>query len=418
MLDDSQFGFRIKHSTTAFLLTAIHDWAEMLNNRLSTHCVFIDFAKVFDSVPHERLLLKLQAYGVGGSLLQWFRSFLTTRKQRVVVNGDFSDWSNVSSRVPQGSILGPLLFILYINDISSVVRSKIKMFADDVTLYTTVQTNEDCKQLQNDLDSVSSWCDCWQMKLHPLKCELLCISNKRVPTKFDYVINGSQLDWHTSIRYLGVHITSTLSWNVHCSKIAAKATRVLNFLWRTMYSCSRNSKYKSFHAFVLPILEYACQAWNPHTQKCIKQLESIQCCGARWVCGVWYNPSNFTWSPSSSQCCASLKWPSLADRRKFCIIQTVHDMLHQRSCIDFNNYFTFSVTCTRSRYLSIFCRQASINSFRYSIVLIVYFYGIVYPIQFCQFLVVILLDHDCILSYFVVARYVFFVYLLFVFLLV
>ncbi len=204
------------------------------------------------------------------------------------------------------------------------------------------------------------------MKLHPLKCELLCISNKRVPPQFDYVINGSQLDWHTSIRYLGIHITSTLSWNVHCSNIAATATRVLNFVRCTMYSCSKNSKHKSFHVFVLPILEYACQAWNPHTQKCIKQLESIQCRGARWVCGARYNPSNFTWSPSSSQCCASLKWPSLADRRKFRIIQTVHDMLHQRSCIDFNNYFTFSATCTRSHYLSIFCRQASINSFRYS----------------------------------------------------
>ena len=118
-----------------------------------------------------------------------------------------------------------------------------------------------------------------------------------------------------------------------------------------------------------------------------------------------------TWSPSSSQC---LKWPSLADRHKFRIIQTVHDMLHQRSCVEFN-YFTFSATCTRSHSLSIFCRQTSINSFRYSFLLTVYFYGIVYPIQFCQFLVVILLDHGCILSYFVVARYVFFVYLLFVF---
>ena len=89
VLNDSQFGFRIKRSTTALLMTAIHDWAEMLNNRLSTHCVFIDFAKAFDSVPHKRLLLKLQAYAVGGSLLQWFRSFLTTRKQRVVINGHF-----------------------------------------------------------------------------------------------------------------------------------------------------------------------------------------------------------------------------------------------------------------------------------------------------------------------------------------
>ena len=240
------------------------------------------------------------------------------------------------------------------------------MFADDVTLYTTVKTPEDCKQLQNDLNSVAGWCDRWQMKLHPLKCELLCISNKRVPPKFDYVINGSHLDWHTSIRYLGVHITFTLSWNVHCSNIAAKATRVLNFLRRSMYSCTRDSKYRSFQAFVLPILEYACQAWNPHTQKCIKQLESIQCRGAKWVCGAQYNSSNFTWMPSSSQYCARLKWLTMADRRMFRIILFVHDILYRRSCIDFNTYFTVRTTRTRSHSLSLFCRQASINSFRYS----------------------------------------------------
>ena len=170
MLCISQYGFRIKRSTTDLLLTAIHDWADSLNNRLSTHCVLIDFAKAFDSVSHERLLLKLQAYGVSGLLLQWFRSFLTTREQRVVINGHSSDWSHVSSGVPQGSILEPLLFIVYVNNISSVVQSNVKMFADDVTLYTTVLTTEDCIQLQNDLDSVSKWCNHWQMKLNPHKC--------------------------------------------------------------------------------------------------------------------------------------------------------------------------------------------------------------------------------------------------------
>ena len=113
------------------------------------------------------------------------------------------------------------------------------------------------------------------MNLNPLKCELLCISNKLLPPKFDYVLNGFPLKWCTSVRYLGVHINSKLSWNDNCSIIAAKATRVLNFLRRTMFSCSRDSKYRSFRSFVLPTLEYACQAWNPHTQKCIRQLESI-----------------------------------------------------------------------------------------------------------------------------------------------
>ena len=366
VLSNSQYGFRTNRSTTTLLLTTIHDWAEALNNRLSTHCVLIDFAKAFDSVPHGRLLLKLQALGVHGSLLQWFRSFLTTRRQRVVVNGHFSDWSAVSSGVPQGSILGPLLFIIYVNDISSVVRSNIQMFADDLTLYRVVSSFEDCKQLQKDLDSVLNWCDRWQMNLQPQKCELLCISNKRLPLKFDYALGDFQLCWRTSIRYLGVCINSTLSWNDHCSKIAAKSTRVFNFLRHNLYGCTKHSKYKCFRAFVLPILEYACQAWSPHTQKCIKQLESIQYRGARWICGARFNSSNFTWTPSSSQCCTILKWPSLADRCNFRIIQTVHDILHKRSCIEFGRYFTVSSTCTRSHSLSLFCKQASVNSFRYS----------------------------------------------------
>ena len=184
------------------------------------------------------------------------------------------------------------------------------------------------------------------MKLNPHKCELLCISNKRVPPKFDYVLSGSQMNCHTSVRYLGLHINSTLSWNDQCSTIAAKATRILNFFHCTMYSCSKDSKYKCFQAFVLRILIYASQAWNPYTQKCIKQLESIQCHGKKWVCGAQYSPSNFTWTPSSSQCCMILKWSPLADCRKFQIIQTVHDILHQRSCIDFNRYFTVLSTCT------------------------------------------------------------------------
>ena len=163
------------------LLSAVHDWAKSLDDHLSTHCVFIDFAKAFDSVPHARLLAKLQVFGVQGSMLQWFRSFLTTHQQRVVINDQHFEWHDVSSGVPQGSILGPLLFIFYINDISSVTKSKLKIFADDVTLFTSVKCKEDCLSLQADLDAISRWCHLWQMKLHPLKCKVLCISNKRSP---------------------------------------------------------------------------------------------------------------------------------------------------------------------------------------------------------------------------------------------
>ena len=202
--------------------------------RIYPHCVFIDFAKAFDSVPHARLLAKLQAIGVQGSMLQWFRSFLTTRQQRVVINGQHSEWHHVSSGVPQGSILGPLLFIFYINNISSVTKSKLKIFADDVTLFTSVKCKEDCLSLQADLDAIYRWYHLWQMKLYPLKCEVLRIFNKHSPPKFDYKINDVILKWRSSVKYLGIHINSKLSWNDQCSANTTKATKVLNIIRRNL----------------------------------------------------------------------------------------------------------------------------------------------------------------------------------------
>ena len=121
-------------------------------------CVFLDFAKAFDSVAHEHLLIKLQGIGINGELLQWIHSFLTHRLQRVVVSGTYSDWLSVRSGVPQGSVLGPLLFLLYIDDLHSIVRhSKLKLYADDVTLYREIKSEADCQLLQEDLDHICSW---------------------------------------------------------------------------------------------------------------------------------------------------------------------------------------------------------------------------------------------------------------------
>ena len=161
VLCNAQFGFTKKRSTTSLLLSAVNDWAFNLNAKLSIHCVSLDFAKAFDSVPHQRLLLKLKAYGINGSMLKWFSSFVTTRRQRVVINGCASDWSPVSFGVPQGSILGPLLFILYINDLPSAVSSTMKIFADDVAMYCSVDSPSDCIAFQHDLDMITDWCSKW-----------------------------------------------------------------------------------------------------------------------------------------------------------------------------------------------------------------------------------------------------------------
>jgi len=166
-------------------------------------------------VPHQRLLLKLKAYGVGGSMLKWFFSFLTTRQQHVVIDRCASDWSPVLSGVPQGSILGRLLFILYTNDLLSVVSSPMKIFADDDAIYCSVTSKADCKAFQKELDLVSSWCSTWQMRLNPSKCKLLCIFNKRSPIHHSYYLNNhllyllSILESLSMQSYLGTSMSHT-----------------------------------------------------------------------------------------------------------------------------------------------------------------------------------------------------------------
>ena len=140
MLSPSQSGFRNKRSTVTLLTEETDDWSQCLEQRSTVHCLLLDFAEAFDSVPHERLLIKLE---IRGEILTLLRFFLT--KQRVVINGAFSDWASVTYGVPQGTVLGPLLFLLYANDLESVVKhSTIKLFSDDALLYAAVNTTKDC----------------------------------------------------------------------------------------------------------------------------------------------------------------------------------------------------------------------------------------------------------------------------------
>jgi len=184
----------------------------------------------------QRLLLKLESNGIRGALLQWFRAFLTSHRKGIVINGQFSNWCKVSSGVPQGSILGPLLFILYINGVSNVVKnSEIKIFADYMTLYKTIRSTEDCEALKANLDSVSNWCNLWQMRLNPSKCESLCISNKHLPITFNYQLNGCLLKWSSTVKYLGVSLNNKLTWNDQCTYIVSKVTRMLNLLRRNLF---------------------------------------------------------------------------------------------------------------------------------------------------------------------------------------
>jgi len=142
-------------------------------------------------------------------------AFLVSRRQRVVVNGCSSDWAPVSSGVPQGSILGPLLFLLYVNDIGVCIESQTRLFADDCTIFRDVAGREDCEALQSDLHHLYQWAHKWQLHLNLSKCKALCISNKRMPPTYTYHLNGVSLEWVDSFTYLGVKITHKLCWSEH-----------------------------------------------------------------------------------------------------------------------------------------------------------------------------------------------------------
>ena len=204
LLSDRQHAFRKGHSCETQLTTVINDWAKILDNRGQVDTFRLDFEKAFDTPPHELLKSKLLSYGIGG------------------VNGVKSDWAPVLSGVPQGTVLGPLLFSLYINDISWDIESEIRLFADDCVCYREIKDGEDTMKLQRDIDRLGSWARKWGMKFQPVKCNMKQTRKRIKKIHASYTLEGTDLENIESIKYLGVTITSDLRWNTHVSQCSSQ----------------------------------------------------------------------------------------------------------------------------------------------------------------------------------------------------
>ncbi len=165
-----QHGFRQQHSTESQLVITMEEFAKALDNNMQTDVQILDFSKAFDTVAHQRLLKKIDYYGIRNKTNAWIKTWLTTRTQRVVVEGEGSTTVHVDSGVPQGTVLGPLMFLLFINDIGDNINSTIKLFADDCLLFRTIKSIEDTEQLQKDLNELDNWSHQWQMKFNAKKC--------------------------------------------------------------------------------------------------------------------------------------------------------------------------------------------------------------------------------------------------------
>ena len=226
------------------LLSCYNDWCLTRNSSKVSDVIFLDLSKAFDSVPHERLLLKLNRYGIDGQLHLWFRNFLTNRKQRVLIRGSYSDWSPVISGVPQGSILGPVMFLIYMNDIPDIITSTAKLFADDTKIYRQINNVEDSIALQLDLTTLDLWVDCWQVKFNPTKCQVMRISHNKDKRSTRYNITGTVLRNVSYCKDLGVIMGSDLKWSKHVEQIVHKANRVLGLLKRTVGGKNKDIFFK------------------------------------------------------------------------------------------------------------------------------------------------------------------------------
>ena len=312
LLSDRQHAFRKGHSCETQLTSVINDFAKILDNRGQVDTFILDFEKAFDTPPHELLKSKLFSYGIGGKTLKWIESFLCFRQQRVVVNGVKSDWAPVLSGVPQGTVLGPLLFSLYINDISSDIESEIRLFADDCVCHREIKDEKDTMKLQRDIDRLGSWARKWDMRFQPVKCNMMQLTRKRIKKiHASYTLEGTNLENVESIKYLGVTITSDLRWNTHVSNVCTKANRTLGFLRRNLYSCPQEVKEAAYKGLVRPVLDYGSSVWDPPGVVLQEELESVQKRATRFVTGDYNYETG-----SMTGILGQLKWESLKKRRK------------------------------------------------------------------------------------------------------
>ncbi len=309
ILCNEQHGFRRGHSCETQLISTVHDIASELDKKHQIDMIVMDFQKAFDKVPHKRLILKLNRYGIRGKTLNWIENFLTQRKQRVVVEGDYSEWVRVESSVPQGTVTGPLYFLLFINDLPDGIKGHVRLFADDCILYNTIAGPEDASRLQSDLDTLTSWQNRWQMDFNAQKCFVLHFSHARSPKIYDYSLNNTILQETQSHAYLGVDLSHNLTWNSHINKISAKANRCLGFLRRNLASCSQSIKDMAYKTLIRPVLDYCSSVWDPYTQNLTNQLEAVQNRAARFVCKDYSRHSSVTSMKKS------FGWETLQTRR-------------------------------------------------------------------------------------------------------
>ena len=327
-----QHGFLPGRSTMTNTLSSVCDWIRWLDDGKYVDCIYLDVAKAFDTVSHPKLMSKLKQYGFHDLILSWIKEFLSNRVMMVKVEGCLSQPTHITSGVPQGSVLGPILFSLYVNDLASVPsESVIKMYADDTKLYHFFDKSAVPQALQTDLTNVLNWFDKWQLAVSLPKCQALQLSFTERLFYSEYHAGASRMESCTSVVDLGITISRNLKPHLHVRKICRKSFTMCNLIFRCFRTRSPDFLTKLFKTYVRPHLEYCSVCWNPSYAGDINALERVQ---------RSYTKRIFP-DISYPQRLFKLNLEPLELRRLKFDLAEVHKLVLGQSALLFENYFTY-----------------------------------------------------------------------------
>ena len=357
--------------TVGALLATTSHWFSLLEEGNEICAVFYDYRKAFDSVPHRPLLNKLKSLDVSCHILRWVADYLTSRSQCVVVEGDNSDVTQVLSGVPQGSVLGPLLFLIYIDEISSIPLSSGSsrvIYADDVCIYRPISSCSDFRYVQEDVETVEEWSAENFLNLNPSKCKYMLISRKRIPNVPDVplLLGNCPLQRVSVFKYLGVLLSEDMSWSPHVQTVCSRAKKVLGLLYRKFYNYSSTDTLTQLYvSLVRPHLEYACPVWAPHLVKDVRAIEDVQ----KFACKM----ATHNWNSSYQDLLQLTELPTLERRRLDLKLGQLFKIIHNFCYFPEGiiNLREQTPLLTNTRFLHpLFLHQplAHTNSFQYSFV--------------------------------------------------
>ncbi|MCG8097314.1 MAG: hypothetical protein JAZ17_27465 [Candidatus Thiodiazotropha endolucinida] len=305
-----QSGFLPNHSTTFQLIDIYHHICQTFDNNQFSCMVFLDVSKAFDRVWHKGLVFKLRQNGIAGELLEWITDYLNDRKQKVIIRNSSSGLRRVNAGVPQGSVLGPLLFLIYINDISDSLLSLTRLFADDSSLFCAAATLKDIEGIINhDLLMLVNWASQWLIKFNPLKTEVMIFTLKHIESLPNIIFDGTPVKFVTDHKHLGLTFSSNGKWHSHIENIKNSASKVVGIMRKLKYTFSRVALNQIYLSYLLPIIEYSCVVWDGCTIEDINSLQKIQNEAARIVTGL-------TRSVSLDNLYRECGWVSLLERRR------------------------------------------------------------------------------------------------------